>query len=144
MTNNSILALFFFTLAGGAHLGTVSAQQPAAEEKKTEPASLAPKSTNAAKEETKNLDDEDENEGKLFFSFGGSRWKEVIEWLADSSDLALHYSDLPIGTFTYSDTKYLPFKRRSIESTCSCCLRASRLCEVVDCFRSSTSVIRVA
>ncbi len=106
MTNNSILALFFFTLAGGAHLGTVSAQQPAAEEKKTEPASLAPKSTNAAEEETKNLDDEDENEGKLFFSFGGSRWKEVIEWLADSSDLALHYSDLPIGTFTYSDTKY--------------------------------------
>ena len=60
---------------------------------------------NTEKTNTEKVQESDENEGKLFFSFGGSRWKDVIEWLADSADLALHYSDLPIGTFTYSDSR---------------------------------------
>ncbi len=107
MTNKSILALLFFTLVVGVHFGAVSAQQPVVADKNLVPAQPAQASSNAAENGTKNSDDDDdENDGKLFFSFGGSRWKEVIEWLANSSDLALHYSDLPIGTFTYSDTKY--------------------------------------
>lgn len=44
-----------------------------------------------------------QDEDKLYFSFAGSRWSDVLKWLADSSGLALHVSDLPPGSFTYSD-----------------------------------------
>ncbi|MDG1893784.1 MAG: secretin N-terminal domain-containing protein [Fuerstiella sp.] len=40
----------------------------------------------------------------LEFSFDGSPWRDVIQWLADSSDLALHVGGLPTGSFTYSDS----------------------------------------
>ncbi|MEO1974054.1 MAG: hypothetical protein ABGX07_21000, partial [Pirellulaceae bacterium] len=42
-------------------------------------------------------------ERPLRFAFEGARWREVIKWLADESDLALHVGDLPTGSFTYSD-----------------------------------------
>lgn len=41
--------------------------------------------------------------GVLRFSFNGVPWREVIKWLADESDLALHIDGLPTGSFTYSD-----------------------------------------
>ncbi len=40
----------------------------------------------------------------LEFSFDGAPWRDVIQWLADSSDLALHIGGLPTGSFTYSDS----------------------------------------
>ncbi len=39
----------------------------------------------------------------LSFSFEGEPWRDVIKWLADASDLALHVGDLPTGSFTYFD-----------------------------------------
>ncbi len=42
-------------------------------------------------------------DGMLRFSFEGVPWRNVIKWLADESDLALHVGDLPTGSFTYSD-----------------------------------------
>ncbi len=40
---------------------------------------------------------------QLRFSFNGVPWREVIKWLADESELALHVDGLPSGSFTYSD-----------------------------------------
>lgn len=37
------------------------------------------------------------------FSFSGAPWREVLNWLADESGMALHVGDLPAGSFTYSD-----------------------------------------
>ena len=37
------------------------------------------------------------------FSFEGAPWRDVINWLAEESDLALHVGDVPTGSFTYSD-----------------------------------------
>lgn len=42
-------------------------------------------------------------EDLLSFSFEGEPWRDVIKWLADASDLALHVGDLPTGSFTYFD-----------------------------------------
>jgi type II secretory pathway component GspD/PulD (secretin) len=39
----------------------------------------------------------------LRFSFEGMPWRDVIRWFAETSDLALHISDVPTGSFTYSD-----------------------------------------
>lgn len=39
----------------------------------------------------------------LRFSFSGTPWREVLNWLAEESGLALHVGDLPVGSFTYSD-----------------------------------------
>ena len=39
----------------------------------------------------------------LQFSFDRTPWRDVIEWLAESADLALHIEELPTGSFTYSD-----------------------------------------
>ncbi len=41
--------------------------------------------------------------GELEFAFERAPWREVINWLANASDLALHVGDLPTGSFTYSD-----------------------------------------
>ncbi len=46
-----------------------------------------------------------EQEGSLRFSFEGAPWRDVIKWLADESDLALHVQDIPTGSFTYLDPK---------------------------------------
>ena len=40
---------------------------------------------------------------ELEFAFDGAPWRDVVKWLADSDDLALHITDLPTGSFTYSD-----------------------------------------
>jgi type II secretory pathway component GspD/PulD (secretin) len=40
----------------------------------------------------------------LQFSFDRTPWRDVIEWLASQADLALHVSETPTGTFTYSDS----------------------------------------
>jgi len=37
------------------------------------------------------------------FSFEGAPWREVVRWIANEADLALHVGDLPPGSFTYSD-----------------------------------------
>ena len=39
------------------------------------------------------------------FSFDGVAWRDVIRWLADEGGLALQVSDLPTGSFTYSDPR---------------------------------------
>lgn len=45
----------------------------------------------------------------LKFSFDRVPWRDVLDWLATESQLALHVSELPTGSFTYvSDTKYTP------------------------------------
>ncbi|MEP2310994.1 secretin N-terminal domain-containing protein, partial [Rhodopirellula bahusiensis] len=54
-----------------------------------EPASVAPVASQTAE--------------TLRFSFNGVPWREVIQWLADEADLALHISELPSGSFTYTD-----------------------------------------
>jgi type II secretory pathway component GspD/PulD (secretin) len=42
---------------------------------------------------------------QLKFAFEGAPWREVMKWLATTSDLALHIADLPTGSFTYSDSR---------------------------------------
>lgn len=45
----------------------------------------------------------------LQLSFEKAPWREVIQVLADSADLALHVGDLPTGSFTYADkTTFTP------------------------------------
>ncbi|MFP6619161.1 MAG: hypothetical protein VB877_07445, partial [Pirellulaceae bacterium] len=44
-------------------------------------------------------------DGLLRFAFQDTPWRDVIKWLADQSQLALHIGDLPTGSFTYSDPK---------------------------------------
>lgn len=39
------------------------------------------------------------------FSFDGVAWRDVIRWLADEGGLALQLSELPTGSFTYSDPR---------------------------------------
>jgi type II secretory pathway component GspD/PulD (secretin) len=41
--------------------------------------------------------------GSLRFSFSGTPWREVIQWVADEAGLALHVDSLPPGSFTYTD-----------------------------------------
>lgn len=41
----------------------------------------------------------------LRFAFEGTPWRDVIEWLAEESDLALHIGDLPTGSLTYTDPR---------------------------------------
>ena len=44
-------------------------------------------------------------EGKLQFDFGGTPWREVIQWLAEEGEFALHVSNMPTGSFTYYDPR---------------------------------------
>ncbi len=44
------------------------------------------------------------------FSFEGASWRDVIKWLADEADLALHVGDLPTGSFTYSDANAFTYQ----------------------------------
>jgi type II secretory pathway component GspD/PulD (secretin) len=39
----------------------------------------------------------------LRFSFEQAPWRDVINWIADEADLALHVGELPTGSFTYVD-----------------------------------------
>ncbi|MBC8352791.1 MAG: general secretion pathway protein [Planctomycetes bacterium] len=40
----------------------------------------------------------------LQFAFDGAPWRDVIKWVATEAKLALHVSDVPTGSFTYSDS----------------------------------------
>ncbi|MCG8648342.1 MAG: hypothetical protein MI861_00830, partial [Pirellulales bacterium] len=42
---------------------------------------------------------------QLQFTFAGTPWRDVFQWLAEADDLALHIDDLPLGSFTYTDPK---------------------------------------
>jgi len=42
---------------------------------------------------------------RVRFSFDGVAWREVIRWLAEEGGLALHVSELPTGSFTYTDPR---------------------------------------
>ena len=42
---------------------------------------------------------------ELYFAFSRAPWRDVISWLANDADLALHVGDLPTGSFTYSDPR---------------------------------------
>ena len=42
--------------------------------------------------------------GDIEFSFSGTSWREVIEFLARESNLALHIGEIPTGSLTYSDS----------------------------------------
>lgn len=42
-------------------------------------------------------------DGMLRFSFDGVPWRDVIRWVAEEGDLALHLNEVPTGSFTYSD-----------------------------------------
>lgn len=49
------------------------------------------------------------DEPSLQFSFSGAPWRSVIEWVAGESKLALHFSEIPTGSFTYTDPQaYTP------------------------------------
>ena len=37
------------------------------------------------------------------FSFAGVAWRDVIEWIAEEADLALHMDTVPSGSFNYRD-----------------------------------------
>ena len=39
------------------------------------------------------------------FSFDRTPWRAILEWLADETGLALHIGSLPVGTFTYHDSR---------------------------------------
>jgi hypothetical protein len=51
-------------------------------------------------------DNSPENVDRLRFSFNGARWREVLDWLCEAGDLALHVDELPAGSFTYADSEY--------------------------------------
>ena len=57
----------------------------------------------ANKDESKVVAQSKATSDTLQFSFNGTPWREVIDWLASEGDLALHVNDLPTGSFTYSD-----------------------------------------
>ena len=42
---------------------------------------------------------------RVRFSFDGVPWRDVIRWLADEGGMALQVSELPTGSFTYSDPR---------------------------------------
>jgi type II secretory pathway component GspD/PulD (secretin) len=44
-----------------------------------------------------------QGELRFRFAFSGAPWREVLNWLAEESGLALHVGALPVGSFTYSD-----------------------------------------
>ncbi len=43
------------------------------------------------------------SEGRIRFSFDRASWREVFGWLAEEAGLALHISEVPNGTFSYTD-----------------------------------------
>lgn len=41
--------------------------------------------------------------GGVRFAFDRTPWREVIRWIADEADLALHVGEVPTGSFSYAD-----------------------------------------
>ena len=48
---------------------------------------------------------EEQGDLELQMAFENAPWRDVVKWLADSSGLALHLNEVPVGSFTYSDPK---------------------------------------
>ncbi len=46
---------------------------------------------------------EGDDQALVRFSFERTPWRDVIRWIADEAGLALHVSDLPTGSFSYTD-----------------------------------------
>ncbi len=61
----------------------------------TQPASVSPS-------DQSNIHAQPSAEG-VRFSFDRASWRDVFTWLSNEAGLALHMTDLPSGTFTYSD-----------------------------------------
>ena len=69
----------------------------------------AQKEESVAAAENQQVVEEQSGEPVLRFSFDRMPWRDVIDWLATSSDLALHVGELPTGSFTYNDASdYTP------------------------------------
>lgn len=77
----------------------VCATPAAAQEKKQA------KDSNWAKweAEAKAQDQAAESKAEVFFSFDRMPWRDVIQWIADEANVALHYEELPPGSFSYDD-----------------------------------------
>ena len=43
--------------------------------------------------------------GVVRFAFDRTPWRDVIRWIADESNLALHVDELPTGSFSYADPR---------------------------------------
>ncbi len=94
-------ALLFFCGAFPTH-GRCS-DQPTSDipDQKTPPEE--PISDPHAEEESAERVGPSDSTGEIRFSFKATAWRDVLTWIADEAGLALHYSDLPTGTFSYSD-----------------------------------------
>ncbi len=66
-------------------------------------ASGATASGAATRDTTTSDESSNRDTGMLIFAFDRTPWRDVITWLAESSDVALHVTDLPSGSFSYSD-----------------------------------------
>lgn len=45
------------------------------------------------------------SEEGLWFAFRATPWRDVLDWIADESGLALHVNEIPTGSFTYTDPR---------------------------------------
>lgn len=90
-TRMSLVALF--TVFGSPCLCVVGQQAAAVTERTAESADQAAVSPTGG----------GEAETQVQFSFDRVLWREVLDWLSKQSGLALHVTELPQGTFTYTD-----------------------------------------
>ncbi|MEM8734397.1 MAG: secretin N-terminal domain-containing protein, partial [Planctomycetota bacterium] len=44
-----------------------------------------------------------QSKDEIYFSFDRMPWRDVIQWIADEANVALHYEELPPGSFSYDD-----------------------------------------
>lgn len=68
------------------------------------PENQTPQSTDEAAATSQAASPEGNAGFEIEFAFDGTPWRDVIKWLADSADLALHMGDVPTGSFTYADS----------------------------------------
>jgi len=59
--------------------------------------------TGNAQESQPTTSEESTRPTTLRFAFSGTPWREVLHWLAEEANLALHVGNLPAGSFTYAD-----------------------------------------
>jgi type II secretory pathway component GspD/PulD (secretin) len=87
---------------------TPSADAPSADEaadNATSPAADPSPSESATGAAIEVPTEADRGSNALRFSFSNTPWREVLNWLADGADVALHINELPTGSFTYSDPR---------------------------------------
>lgn len=76
-------------------IGSLSAQEPVVEQKTK---TILPSASDVEVISERGL-----GEDQVRFSFSGVPWRDVISWIAEEADLALHVDGVPSGSFTYSD-----------------------------------------